>query len=803
MMESPNVTNAPALEQNEFIQEVLNDFKVCCLSREASLLGRKEVLSGKAKFGIFGDGKEVPQVALARAFRHGDFRSGYYRDQTFMMAMGLCSIEDFFAQLYADPENDPFSAGRQMNAHFATPLMDKDGKWLAHKDLYNVTSDISPTAGQLPRALGVALASKTYRQCPSLHETGFSNYGNEISVVTIGDASTSEGPFWECVNAAAVMQVPLAVCVWDDGYGISVPKKYQTAMESISQALAGMETQSDEDTGISIYHGHGWNYAELVSLFQDGFDKMRETHRPALFHIQEITQPQGHSTSGSHERYKDKDRLTWEAENDCIKRMAEWLVEAKLATVEQLDAIREEAKVEVKEGAKRALEAFNAPIKAQRTECVALLEALAAESAHSEAILTLAKELSSAHELARRDNIKAVRNALRICRNEQSPAKTNIQNWLEGAMETGRAFYNTHLYSQTPNAAINVAEVAPVFSESSAQVPGYQVMNTFFDKILETHPEVVAFGEDVGNIGDVNQGFMNMQKKYGVERVFDTGIREWSIMGQGLGMSMRGLRPIAEIQYLDYLLYGLTPLADDVATLRYRCAGQQAAPLIVRTRGHRLEGVWHTGSPMGMIVSSLRGMYVCVPRDMVQAAGMYNTLLKGDDPGLVIECLNGYRLRETMPDNIGEYTVPLGKPEVLQQGSDVTLVTYGSCVRVAQEAMVQLAECGISVELIDVQTLLPFDINGMIADSLSKTNRLVVLDEDVPGGASAYILQQILEKQEGYFHLDSAPVTIAAAEHRSPYGSEGDYFAKPSAEDIFEKIYAMMSEVDGTRFPSL
>ncbi len=795
----PKTSSTLAETETLTAQQVIADFRVGCLSRECSLLGRKEVLTGKAKFGIFGDGKEVAQLAMARAFRKGDFRSGYYRDQTFMMALGLCSAEDFFAQLYADPENDPFSSGRQMNAHFATPLVDPQGNWLEHTDLYNVSADISPTAGQMARGLGLAAASKTYRQHPGLGDRkGLSVGGDEVSFVTIGDASTSGGVFWETVNAAAVTRVPLAVFVWDDGYGISVPKKYQTAKESISRSLSGMATEADDDGGIYLYRAKGWDYAAMCRTFAEGVEKTRRTHVPVLFHVEEITQPQGHSTSGSHERYKSAERLAWERDWDGLQKMAEWIVAEGLATEQEIRAIQEEARQLARNAAKTALERFNTPIREEGKAIVSLLERASENGPRAEDIRRELGILSNTVDPLRRDHIRALRQAIRVMRAVRHPLLAEANTLLDRAMAVGRERYLTNLYS---GRALEVPVEPAVFGPDSPTLNGFQILNACFDQALGRQPEVVAFGEDVGNIGDVNQGFMNLQQKYGEHRVFDTGIREWTIMGQGIGMAMRGLRPIAEIQYLDYLLYGLEPLSDDLATLRYRCNGMQTAPLIVRTRGHRLEGIWHTGSPIGMIVHALRGMYVCVPRNMTQAAGMYNTLLRADEPALVIECLNGYRLKERLPENIGSFTVPLGVPEILQTGTDVTLVTYGSCVRIAQEAMEALAAEGISVELIDAQTLLPFDRGHVIAGSLRKTNRLVVLDEDVPGGASAYILQQILEGQGGYRFLDSAPVTIAAAENRVPFGSEGDYFTKPGAEDVFERIYALMHEANPAKYP--
>ncbi len=787
--------------QQKYIQEVINDFRTCCISRETSLLGRKEVLTGKAKFGIFGDGKEVPQVAMAKAFKAGDFRSGYYRDQTFAMASGLCSVKDFFAQLYADSDNDPYSGGRQMNAHFATPTIDKDGNWLEIKALKNIAADHSSTGGQMARAVGLALASQKYRQVEALRNTPFSNNGDEVCFCTIGDASTSEGVFWETMNAVGVMQVPLAVSVWDDGYGISVPIEYQTTKGSISELLAGFQ-YDESGQGIEIYTAKAWDYAGLCQMYAAGIQKMRDTQTPALFHIEECTQPQGHSTSGSHERYKSKERLTWEANNDCIDIMAAWMIKNKIATEEQIETIKKEARDYVRQEQKRAWADLIEPIKKGVTHILNLYKNLVAAGVNDPEFIATQVQLEKYAEPLQYNVITNVKRALRQLHHIQHPDKNALEIWLRKTINKGRDYYNTNLYSETSGSALHVPEIAPIYSNTSPRKNGYEILNACFKAAFEKYPNTFAFGEDVGQIGDVNQGFAGLQKDFGEERIFDTGIREWTIMGQAIGMAMRGLRPIAEIQYLDYLLYGLTPLADDLATLRYRSNGIQKAPAIIRTRGHRLEGIWHTGSPIGMIINALRGMYVCVPRNMTQAAGMYNTLLtQSDDPAIVIECLNAYRLKEVLPDNIGEFTVPLGVAEILQEGTDITLVTYGSCVRVAQEAIQQLAPFGISVELIDVQTLLPFDLRHTIAQSLQKTNRLVVLDEDVPGGASAYILQQILEQQNAYHALDSKPITITAKAHRSAYGSDGDYFSKPQADHVFEAIYTMMNEVAPNQFP--
>jgi len=798
MLEDQKLKVAPSQGNNLSNEEIINDFKICCISREASMLARREVLTGKAKFGIIGDGKEVPQVAMARAFKKGDWRSGYYRDQTFMFALGLSTIEEFFAQLYADTQNDPFSGGRQMNSHYATPMVDEEGSWLQHKDSFNISSDISSTGGQMARALGLAFASKKYRSSKELAEgTEFSNRGNEVCFCTIGDASTSEGVFWETMNAASVTKAPLAVSVWDDGYGISVPIEVQTTKASISEALRGFEKQEGTN-GIRMYNAKAWDYPTLVKLYQKGIAQIREEHVPALFHIDEVTQPQGHSTSGSHERYKSKERLEWEKEMDCIVKMEAWMLEESIADEETLKSIRKEAKKYVKECRDRAWKAFTAPTKKR---IKALKDIYKKLPEGEEAIDQLKKDLDNMLTPLISEVTQNARRMAFLLMGTGLDVEAELKEWIDRSFNIAHRDYHTHLYSSSKNAALNVPVVPPKFSENSPQKNGYQILNTFFDKVLERDPRVFAFGEDVGKIGDVNQGFAGMQEKHGEERVFDTGIREWTIMGQAIGMAMRGLRPIAEIQYLDYLIYGLEPLSDDLATLRYRSNNLQQAPAIIRTRGHRLEGIWHAGSPLGMIINSLRGIYVLTPRNMVQAAGMYNTMLQSDDPAIIIECLNGYRLKETQPDNIGEYTVPLGVPEVLQEGTDITLVTYGSCVRVAEAGIDLLKQHGISVELIDAQTLLPFDLEHRILASLKKTNRIVFMDEDVPGGASAYMLQEVLETQGGYRYLDSPPTTITARAHRPPYGSDGDYFSKPNPEDVFETVYKMMHEVEPQRFP--
>jgi len=774
--------------QSGYANEVLKDFWICCVSREMSLMGRKEVLTGKAKFGILGDGKEVPQVALARAFSKGDFRSGYYRDQTLMMALGLLSVKEFFGQLYADPENDPHSRGRQMNAHFSTPLVDAQGQWTEHTSRYNVSADISSTAGQMARGLGLALASKLYRVNDDHSAPHLSQDGNEVVHVTIGDASTSEGAFWETLNAAAVSKVPLAVNVWDDGYGISVPREFQTVKSSISRALEGFLVD-DQGNGIDMYVHEAWDYPGLVEMYSRGVKKCREQHIPALFHITECTQPQGHSTSGSHERYKNEERLQWEQDHDCITLMRKWMIDVGLATAERLDDLREEAKNYVKEQKQLAWDSLQSRVTAVKHDLIQVITAAHGEDAgaHTEKVIndlflpSISDMLSEARKL--RDQYRA-----------QGEAPTELQAWIDRQMSQAHEYYHTHLHSETSASALQVPITSPSYSDSSESINGYQILNEYFDMMLERRPELIAFGEDVGQIGDVNQGFAGLQEKYGIHRVFDAGIREWSIAGGAIGTAMRGFRPIAEMQYLDYLVYAMSPLTDDLATLRYRSAGQQMAPAIIRTRGHRLEGIWHAGSPIGMLLGAMRGIYLLTPRSMVQAVGFYNTMLQSDDPAIIIECLNGYRLHERRPDNLGDYTVPLGVPEVLIDGTDVTLVTYGSCIREAEEACERLAHMDISVELIDVQSLLPFDLEHSIVHSVEKTNKLVLLDEDVPGGATAYMMQKILEEQQAYRYLDAQPVCITAHAHRTPFGSDGDYHTKPNADDICDRIYAMMQE---------
>jgi pyruvate/2-oxoglutarate/acetoin dehydrogenase E1 component/TPP-dependent pyruvate/acetoin dehydrogenase alpha subunit len=796
-------SEAVALTFEDFKIEVLNDYKIACISRECSLLGRREVLTGKAKFGIFGDGKELPQLAMAKAFQKGDFRSGYYRDQTFMMAIGHLTIQQFFAGLYGhtDIEHDPMSAGRQMGGHFATHSLDENGNWNDLTKQKNSSADISPTAGQMPRLLGLAQASKIYRNVKGLeHKTKFSDKGNEVAWGTIGNASTSEGLFFETINAAGVLQVPVVMSVWDDEYGISVHAKHQTTKENISEILKGFQRDSSSN-GYEIMTVNGWDYPNLIDVYQKAAAIAREEHVPVLIHVKELTQPQGHSTSGSHERYKNADRLAWETEFDCLKQMKKWFVENGFSTEETLDSIASQAKKDVLEGKKAAWNAFVSPIKAEQLELVNLLKEIEKTSNNSAYIEQFASDLASIKEPLRKDILSTARKILRkiVAENE----KHKLANWIKVVTSKVQPKFSSHLYSESKENIYSVNEVLPEFDKNSTEVDARMILRDNFDALFSKFPEVLVFGEDAGNIGDVNQGLEGMQEKYGALRVADVGIREASIIGQGIGMAMRGLRPIAEIQYLDYLLYGIQIMSDDLATLQYRTAGRQKAPLIIRTRGHRLEGIWHAGSPMGMIVNALRGIHVLVPRNMTKAAGFYNTLLSTDEPALVIECLNGYRLKEKMPLNLGEFKTPIGIVETIKEGKDITVVSYGSTLRLVEQAAKELMEIGIDVEIIDVQSLLPFDINHDILKSISKTNRLLVVDEDVPGGGSAYILQQILEVQKGYFQLDSQPKTLTSQEHRPSYGTDGDYFSKPSAEDIYEKIYEIMSEDNSSKYPSL
>ena len=788
---------------DDFKTEVLNDYKTARLSRECSLLGRKEVLTGKAKFGIFGDGKEIPQLAMAKAFQNGDFRSGYYRDQTFMMAIGQLTIEQFFAGLYGhtDLNFDPMSAGRQMGGHFATHSLDENGKWKNLMQQKNSSADISPTAGQMPRLLGLAQASKIFRNVTGLENfTNFSDKGNEVAWGTIGNASSSEGLFFETINAAGVLQVPMVMSVWDDDYGISVHARHQTTKENISEILKGFQRDAD-NKGYEIFTVNGWDYPTLVETYQKASAIAREEHVPVLIHVQQLTQPQGHSTSGSHERYKNADRLAWETEFDCLTKMRTWIINNNFATEEDLASIDDNSKKAVLEGKKAAWNAFVTPMKEERTALVSLLNSIANTSASKVFIEKNATELAAIKEPIRKELLVTARKTLRLLRGEDG--QETLATWIKNYTEKIQPKFSSHLFSQSDSNVMNAKEILPVYNETSEEVDARLVLRDNFDAIFTKYPETLIFGEDSGNIGDVNQGLEGMQEKYGELRVADVGIREATILGQGIGLAMRGLRPIAEIQYLDYLLYAIQIMSDDLATLQYRTAGRQKSPLIIRTRGHRLEGIWHSGSPMGMIINAIRGIHVLVPRNMTKAAGFYNTLLQTDEPALVIECLNGYRLKEKMPTNLGEFKTPIGVVETIKSGTDITVVSYGSTLRIVEQAATELLSFGIDVEIIDAQSLLPFDVNHDCVKSLEKTNRLLVIDEDVPGGASAYLLQQIVEVQNGYAHLDSQPQTMAAKAHRPSYGTDGDYFSKPSAEDIFEKIYNIMNEVNPAKYPNL
>ncbi len=784
------------------IASILEDYRLACESREASLLGRKEVFMGKAKFGIFGDGKELAQIAMAKIFRPGDHRAGYYRDQTLMLAINELTLQQYFAQLYAhtDVEADPASAGRLMNGHFATRMIDETGAFKKLSKLRNSSSDISPTAGQMPRLVGLAYASKLFRENPELATyKELSNKGREIAFGTIGNASTSEGLFFEAFNAAGVLQVPMMISVWDDDYGISVPAEYQTTKGNISKILEGFRRTGTEK-GFEIFTVRGWDYQALIKTYEAAEKICREEHVPVLVHVTEMTQPQGHSTSGSHERYKSKQRLAWEVEHDCIRKMREWIVEQGIATSDEINALEKEAKASAKAAKEAAWKAFNQDIQREQVSLEGILNQLVSEASAIEDILL---ELKKTINPVRLDAIKAARKAARLLRESSSAARQNLIAWIKEVEEANLDRFSSYLYSQSEWSALEVKVVDAIYTEKSPLIDGREVLQACFREALGRDARVLAFGEDVGKIGDVNQGFAGLQQKFGELRVTDTGIRESTIVGQGIGLAMRGLRPIAEIQYLDYLLYALQTMSDDLACLQYRTKGGQKAPLIIRTRGHRLEGVWHAGSPMGMILHAIRGIHVLVPRDMTQAAGFYNTLLQSDDPALIIECLNGYRLKERLPDNIGEFTVPLGVPDIIRTGEDVTIVTYGSMCRIVMEAATELEQMGISCEVIDVQTLLPFDLQHRILDSIKKTNRVIFADEDVPGGATAFMMQQVLEVQGAYQYLDSVPRTLAAKEHRPAYGSDGDYFSKPNVEDVFDCVYALMSETDPTRFPSI
>ncbi len=804
-MQEGVMSTTKGLNFEDFKKIVLEDFRLINESRQTSLLGRKEVLTGKAKFGIFGDGKELAQIAMSKVFQNGDFRSGYYRDQTFMMAINQLSLQEYFAGLYGhtDLEKEPMSGGRQMGGHFGTQSLNADGTFKDLINQKNSSADISPTAGQMPRLLGLAYASHFYKVNTDLHQGKFLNYsnkGNEVAFGTIGDASTSEGLFWEAINAAGVLQVPMLMSVWDDGHGISVPKKYQTTKESISEILKGFQRENGGN-GFEIFKTKGWDYAHLCETYEKAIKVCREQHVPVLVHVEEVTQPQGHSTSGSHERYKSKERLQWELDFDCVKKMREFILQNALADEATLNTIEEDAKTAVRTAQKAAWADYLSPIKAEVNEVSALFDELSG-SANASVINTIKRELNSIKEPIRRDIHTSVKKVLRLTKAEDSSSRSKLADWLRLANIENTDRYSSHLMSQSTQQVSSLSPVAAIYNEDKP-VDGRELLRENFDYILNKYPEVLIFGEDSGKIGGVNQGLEGLQLKYGEHRVFDTGIREATIMGQAIGLSMRGLRPIAEIQYLDYLLYALQIMSDDLATVQWRTKGMQKAPVIIRTRGHRLEGVWHSGSPMGMIVHACRGINVCVPRNMTQAAGFYNLLLEGDEPSLVVEPLNGYRLKENLPSNIGEYKIALGIPEILAEGTDVTIVTYGSSIRIAQEAIKQLEEHGISVELIDVQTLLPFDVNHSIVNSLKKTNRVVFFDEDVPGGASAYMMQKVVEDQGGYRYLDSKPITIASKEHRPAYGSDGDYFSKPSADDVFDVIYNLMLEVNPNKFAKI
>jgi len=784
------------LSYEGFKNHVLGDYRMAVISRETSLLGRREVLTGKAKFGIFGDGKEVAQIAMAKYFNAGDFRSGYYRDQTFMFATGLASVEQFFSQLYADSDlkNEPFSGGRQMVAHFSTRFVDDNGKWLDLANRKNVTSDISTTAGQMPRALGVAFASKCFRNSRDLQQfDNLSHKGNEISFCTIGDASTSEGHFWEIMNTAGVEQVPLAVFVWDDGYGISVPTQLQTTKGSISEAIQGLQKEPGTN-GVNIYKVKAWDYAALCETFETALQRVRDTHTPALFHIEEVTQPQGHSTSGSHERYKTPERLQWERDWDCIKKMKEWILDNTIATEGELVDIEHEAKQFVRSCKDKAWEKYNTPLKALVKKTVELINSITITDieVYNE-IEIIVNNLLSLPDPLKKDVLSSLYSVTELLATDEE-SLSEIQFYYTQLLNESQDIYSSHLYNESPKSALKVEHIKPMIPFDAVSINGYEVLNKYFDTLFTENPLVFAFGEDLGNIGDVNQGFAGLQKKHGTDRIFDTNIAELSIVGRAIGMSLRGLRPIAEIQYLDYLLYGLQTLSDDVSTTHFRTRGQQSCPLIIRTRGHRLEGIWHSGSPMGMALNALRGMYICVPRNMVQGAGMYNTLLKGNDPALVVECLNGYRLKEKLPVNLLEFTVPLGVPEVIREGEDITIVSYGSTLRIIEEAAERLEKQDIKCEIVDVQTLLPFDIHHQILESLKKTSRILFIDEDVPGGASAYMFNKVMEEQNGYKWIDVAPRTISSQAHRPCYGSDGDYFSKPNVEQIMKVVKEMVNE---------
>jgi len=791
-------------------EEILKDYRVANESRQASLIGRREVLTGKAKFGIFGDGKEIPQLAMAKVFREGDWRSGYYRDQTFMFSAGMMPLEEFFAQLYGDTdiEYNPQTAGRLMNNHFANRTLDDKGMWKDLAGMKNSAADTSPTASQMPRLLGLAAASKSFRNISNLKDfKKFSKNGDEVAFGTIGDASAAEGHFWETINAAGVMQVPMAVSIWDDGWGISVPNKFQITKSDLSGVLKGFEKASN-DKGFLIFKEKGWDYQALINMYEKGIELCRKEHIPVIFHITELTQPQGHSTSGSHERYKSKERLKWEEEYDCIKKMREWILHKKIATAKELDAIEKEAAKATKDARKKAWKNFMEPLRKKQQEFVDMVDVTTCNCAKTAKIENIKKELARVGEPIRKDIMSSGKKILRLicnqCSDPTNSLKTNVTNWLNREMKEGREAYNSYLYSESEESALKLKHVKPEYEEGKNNtLPGREILQRNYDYILENYPQALLFGEDVGKIGGVNQTAEGLQEKYGEERVFDTGIREATIIGQGIGMAMRGLKPIAEIQYFDYLLYGLQVMSDDLATLQYRTRGGQKAPLIISTRGHRLEGIWHAGSPLSMVINSIRGVHVLVPRNMTQAAGFYNTMMQSDEPALIIEPLNAYRLREKLPTNIGLFTTPIGKPEILKEGSDITLVTYGSCVRIAQDAVEQLQEFSIDVELIDVQSLLPFDLDHSIVESLKKTNKVLFFDEDVPGGATSYMMQKVIEEQKGYYYLDSEPRTLTAKAHRAAYSTDGDYFSNPNAEDVFDRVYNIMHEHNPYKYPKI
>ncbi|MFO8130442.1 MAG: thiamine pyrophosphate-dependent enzyme [Bacteroidales bacterium] len=791
------------------VEEILHDYRIANESRQVSLLGRREVLTGKAKFGIFGDGKEIPQLALARFYRDGDWRAGYYRDQTLMFATGMMTLEEFFAQLYGDTdaEFNPGTAGRLMNNHFATRSLDAHGQWKDLTKQKNTSADISPTAGQMPRLLGLALASKIFRNEPGLKTfKQFSENGNEIAFGTIGDASTSEGHFFETINAAGVLGVPMVLSVWDDGYGISVPKDQQTTKGSISEILKGFQ-KDGKGNGILIYKENGWDYPALLETYRKGIERARKEHIPVVFHIEGLTQPQGHSTSGSHERYKPTEQLEWEKEYDGIRKMREWILAEGIAAEEELDAIEKQAVKRAKEARKTAWNNFIKPIREQRADFLRMVDISTCNCAKTSRINKIKQELGIIGDPVWKDIMSSGKKILRLicdhCSDPEHSLKKNVLQWRDAAMAVKNRDYSSHLWSESPKSALNVKIIPPEIPENAEEVTGREIIKKNFDVLFSKYPESLIFGEDVGKIGGVNQTLEGLQKKYGELRITDTGIREATIIGQGIGMAMRGLRPIAEIQYFDYLLYGLQVLSDDLATLQYRTRGGQKAPMIISTRGHRLEGIWHSGSPLSMVINSIRGIYVLVPRNMTQATGFYNAIMESDEPALIIEPLNGYRLYEKMPANIGAHTISLGKPEVLRKGSDVTVVTYGSCVRIAQDAVAQLREFSIDVELIDVQSLVPFDIDHAIVESLKKTNKILFFDEDVPGGATAYMMQKVLEEQKGYYHLDMEPRTLTAREHRPAYSTDGDYFSNPNAEDVFDEVYNIMHEVNPAKYPKI